>query len=219
MTAALIAALPEIPQDLATPQPPRQERSRRTFERLLAASLEVFREKGYEGASLEEIAARAGGGVGTFYGRFRGKRQAVVLLMHRYLREDLAPGIASLDFTHDPLASLERLMRRILVPEGPFAGFWRAWHQAVEKDRALEAYDESVRAWAQAAIEHAINRAAAVRPVRPDLDPAVTAYLIRAMLWRLGVTNVVEPEAVVRATARMVFHAICPDLPADGSAA
>jgi AcrR family transcriptional regulator len=211
MATAVIYPVPDIPTDLETPQPPRQERSRRTFERLLSASLEVFREKGYEGASLEEIATRAGGGVGTFYGRFRGKRQAMVLLMHRYLQEDLAPNLARLDFAGDPLLSLERVIWQILVPRGPFAGFWRAWHEAVARDPRLEQYDESVRAWAQAAIEHAINRAALARPVRADLDRAATAYLIRAMLWRLGVTTVSTPEVVVPASARMVFHAIFPD--------
>jgi AcrR family transcriptional regulator len=42
-------------------------------ERLLAAAVEVFAEKGYDRAGVAEIAKRAGFTTGAIYGRFRGK--------------------------------------------------------------------------------------------------------------------------------------------------
>lgn len=53
--------------------PVRQERSRVTRERLLAAAEKVFAEKGYDGAKLADIAAEAGVSVGAVYFRFKDK--------------------------------------------------------------------------------------------------------------------------------------------------
>jgi AcrR family transcriptional regulator len=44
-----------------------------TRERLLAAAAEVFAEKGYDRAGVQEIARRAGFTTGAIYGRFEGK--------------------------------------------------------------------------------------------------------------------------------------------------
>ena len=44
-----------------------------TRDRLLAAACEVFAEKGYDRAGVQEIARRAGFTTGAIYGRFRGK--------------------------------------------------------------------------------------------------------------------------------------------------
>jgi AcrR family transcriptional regulator len=53
--------------------PARQERSRATRTRILAAAERVFAEKGYDGARLSDIAAAAGCSVGTMYFRFKDK--------------------------------------------------------------------------------------------------------------------------------------------------
>ena len=52
----------------AIPQP--QESTR---ERLLDAAIDVFREKGYDGTGVQEIARRAGLTTGAIYANFRGK--------------------------------------------------------------------------------------------------------------------------------------------------
>lgn len=44
-----------------------------TRDRLIAAAIEVFWERGYEGAGVQEIARRAGLTTGAIYGNFRGK--------------------------------------------------------------------------------------------------------------------------------------------------
>lgn len=46
-----------------------------TRERLVAAGAEVFAEKGYEGAKVQEIARRAGLTTGAIYSRFSGKAE------------------------------------------------------------------------------------------------------------------------------------------------
>jgi AcrR family transcriptional regulator len=44
-------------------------------DRLVAAAAEVFSEKGYDGARVQEIAKRAGLTIGAIYGRFTGKAE------------------------------------------------------------------------------------------------------------------------------------------------
>ena len=52
-----------------------------TRERLLAAAAEVFGEKGYDRAGVQEIAHRAGFTTGAIYGRFRGKADLLLAAM------------------------------------------------------------------------------------------------------------------------------------------
>jgi AcrR family transcriptional regulator len=60
--------------DLRWARPVHQQRSQRTLQRLLDAGEAEIAEKGFEDASVADIAARAGCAVGTFYRRFRDKR-------------------------------------------------------------------------------------------------------------------------------------------------
>jgi AcrR family transcriptional regulator len=57
------------------PPEPLQNRSREKRTRLKAAGLALFREKGYERTSIDEIARKAHLAVGGFYQHFGSKRQ------------------------------------------------------------------------------------------------------------------------------------------------
>ena len=62
----------EAPPDSGV-TPPRQARSRRTLERLLAAAEEMLRDRSFDEVPVREICDRAGYTVGAFYARFDGK--------------------------------------------------------------------------------------------------------------------------------------------------
>jgi AcrR family transcriptional regulator len=64
---------------------PRQERSRATVERILAAAAEVLGERGYAAASTNAIAARAGVSPGTLYQYFADKDAIVSELTGRLI--------------------------------------------------------------------------------------------------------------------------------------
>lgn len=61
---------------------PRQERSRRTLERIEAAALELLEEGGVGAVTVQAVVDRAGSSVGSFYARFPGKEELL-----RYLEE------------------------------------------------------------------------------------------------------------------------------------
>lgn len=60
-----------------------------TRERLLAAAAEVFAEKGYDRAGVQEIAHRAGFTTGAIYGRFRGKADLLLAAMEAQCDDEL----------------------------------------------------------------------------------------------------------------------------------
>lgn len=63
--------------------PPRQERSRRTLERIEQAALDIIAEGGVEAATVQDIVRRARSSVGSFYARFGGKEDLLLHLEER----------------------------------------------------------------------------------------------------------------------------------------
>lgn len=64
---------------------------------ILAAAAEVFQESGFEGASMAEISARAGGSKGTLYAYFKSKEDLFVGVMHEQAKKQLDPALDALD--------------------------------------------------------------------------------------------------------------------------
>jgi AcrR family transcriptional regulator len=77
-----MAAVVQI--DRAHGRAPQQSRSRATLARITEAAEALFAERGYDGASVGDIAARARCSVGAFYARFKDKES---LLLHVHDRQ------------------------------------------------------------------------------------------------------------------------------------
>jgi len=108
-----------VPQAARTnpPRPRRpQARGLATRARILRAAEERFSQGGYDGTSVQDIAERAGIGVGTVYHHFPDKRAVLLALVEDWgdrvsarRRSDL--GLDRL-LSDDPRASIERALRR-----------------------------------------------------------------------------------------------------------
>ena len=72
-------------------QPPRLDKAARTRERILRAAVLVVAAKGYENATLAEIAEEAGYSIGALQGHFRTKLTLVVEAARQALVETLPP--------------------------------------------------------------------------------------------------------------------------------
>ena len=79
--------------------------ARRNYERLLAAAAGAFTERGADDVSLEEIARRAGVGIGTLYRHFP-TRQALLEAVYRDQVEALGARAAELIQADSPAAAL-----------------------------------------------------------------------------------------------------------------
>ena len=124
------------------PADPRQKRSLEKRAQLKAAGLAVFAEKGFEGASIDDIARRAKLAVGGFYQHFRSKRQLLLVLtdelLERLSRLDLRPQTIA-----DTRTALRELLARAFSHDLHYLGAYRAWRKAVLSDADL--YENNVR--------------------------------------------------------------------------
>lgn len=66
---------------------PKQARSRRTREKVLAAAVSCFEERGYDETTTVEIARRAKIAVGSLYGYFKDKREILLELLDGTIRQ------------------------------------------------------------------------------------------------------------------------------------
>ena len=64
----------------STFRPPRQQRSAATLDRIVKAAEDLFAERGFEAATVDDIVARAGSSKGSFYSRFADKQALLAYL-------------------------------------------------------------------------------------------------------------------------------------------
>jgi AcrR family transcriptional regulator len=93
---------------------PRQERSRRTVERILDAAARIFHEQGYAAATTNDIADEAGVSVGSLYQYFPNKDALLVALITRHI-EDTAAGLADLLNGLDAEAGFDPILRAVIA--------------------------------------------------------------------------------------------------------
>ena len=117
--------------DKTVPVPPaprefQQARSRATYERILAAALELYAAQGFHATQAPDIAKRAGLSVGGFYRYFRDKRQVFLELVHRGLEQNRQEQDRMLTAVETQLAVGEIDLHRAI--EGVVDWTWKALH-------------------------------------------------------------------------------------------
>ncbi|WP_310368212.1 TetR/AcrR family transcriptional regulator [Catenuloplanes atrovinosus] len=137
---------------------PQRADARRNYDALLAAAREVFAEKGTE-ASLEEIARRAGVGIGTLYRNFPARQDLFEAVYVGEIEQlcDVADEVGELP----PWDALETWLRRFVG----FAATKRAIKEALNTESAMFL---SCRADMYAAGRPLFARAQEAGAVRPD---------------------------------------------------
>ncbi|WP_300295246.1 TetR/AcrR family transcriptional regulator [Ferrovibrio sp.] len=100
----------------ALSKPPQRRRGRERVAALLAAGAQVIAEKGYDGATMTEIAARAGASIGSLYQFFPTKAAVADALLEQYMAAVHAhlDGIEAQAATA-PLADLAQALCHALV--------------------------------------------------------------------------------------------------------
>ncbi len=82
---------------------------------IVAAASEVFRDDGYEGASMAGIAARVGGSKATLYSYFKSKEELFVAVTHEAAKAQFDPVFAALGQAGDDLpATLQVFGEKVL---------------------------------------------------------------------------------------------------------
>lgn len=119
----------------------KEEQSRATQVRLLAAARALFSERGFAGTATEDLVARAGVTRGALYHQYADKRdlfRAVFEEVERDLGERIARAAAVETTPWEQIragaralleASLEPAVRRIVLTDGPSVLGWEEWRR------------------------------------------------------------------------------------------
>jgi AcrR family transcriptional regulator len=145
-------------------QRPRRADARRTYGKVLAAAREAFAEGG-ESTSLEEIARRAGVGIGTLYRNFP-NRQALLEALYVNEVEEVCRSAAELE-GGDPWEALDGWIERLMAYLATKRALAAELLNYLDHDAPL--FQES-RAALFAAGEPLLRRAQDAGVVRPDIE-------------------------------------------------
>ncbi|MFI6981161.1 TetR/AcrR family transcriptional regulator [Embleya sp. NPDC050154] len=168
---------------------PMRADARRNYERLLAQARVVFAEQGID-ASLEELARRAGVGIGTLYRHFP-SRDALVEAVVRDRYDGLTARARALGDTAAARDALATWLRLLIEGAGTFRGM-SATLMATLADETSELY-ASCHAM-RAAGADLLARAQAAGQVRADIDTDELFTLAHGIAWAHEQRGVDDPE-------------------------
>ncbi len=198
------------------PPPPRQQRSLEKRARLKAAGLAVFGEKGYERASIEDIAGRAHLAVGSFYQHYRSKRQLLLALMDGLLRSmeslNLHPSSGA-----NIRAGLRDLLARGFSGDLHYLGACRAWEEAVLCDSTLARKHRIIRAWTTSRVAAVFALLQRLPGARSSVNIVALAQAMDTFFWSLLAQAVRTPRAELNnsidSATHLIYHALFVDPP------
>jgi AcrR family transcriptional regulator len=151
---------------------PQRADARRNYEKVLAAAREAFAEGG-ESTALEEIARRAGVGIGTLYRHFP-TRQALVEAVYLEEVEEVCRSAAELD-GGDPWEALNTWFERFIPYIATKQALAHELQNYLDADSPLF---RDCRAQLFAAGEPLLKRAQAAGVVRPDVSTAQVIHMV-----------------------------------------
>jgi len=155
------------------------KKSEETRGRILEAALSVFRARGFEKATMREIAAEAGVAVGAAYYYFDSKEALVMAFYERSQREMQAEIVAALDHAKTLDARLRAIISRKFSYFAPNRRLLSALTAHTDPEHPLSPFSKETAAIREediAAFERAVSESGV------KLPPSVAPYLAR-LLW------------------------------------
>jgi len=149
----------------AGPDRPLRADARRNRDALMQAAIGAFTQHGVD-ASLEDIARRAGVGIGTLYRHFP-TRDALVEAAYRHGVEQLSARATELSATTDPETALEKWMLSFVDYVATKRGLAAVLRSTADTHAELFAY---VHGLLQSAIAALLDAAAATGAIRADVN-------------------------------------------------
>jgi AcrR family transcriptional regulator len=153
-------------------------RSVRTREAILDATLDLLRDRGFAGTSIDAIAAEAGVSKTTIYGQWRSKSEIVVDLFSRFTDEAvLTPD------TGDLRTDLMDTLRGLVKIAEQLRGVAPSVIAEASRDPLLaDAFERFVGKWRRHERE-LIRRSIARGLLSPDLDEEIAADLVASTIY------------------------------------
>ena len=181
---------------------------------LKATAMDLFRRKGFDATSIEEIASQAGVSVGTFYLHFRSKRQLLLVLMAELLARLEASDLQFAGPSH-PRRVVKDLVARVLSADFEYIGAHRAWREAAMKDPDLAKKARELRAWTTGRVARVLESLLRLPGARSGVDVRALASVLDDYFWGLMAAAVdmssAERKMAIGATVHLLYHALFMD--------
>jgi AcrR family transcriptional regulator len=178
----------------------RSARRARTRAQLLEAAARVYARRGFESATLDEVAEEAGFTKGAVYDHFGSKEKLLFALLDEHLSGQIAEQIALFDPTVEtaerPLVGADRWMRELDEDPDAFRLFIEAWVRSQRDDTLREQVLAGMGAWREtlAGFGRARKEQGDV-----DVDEEVLQQFATVMLALgigMGMMRLSDPDAV-----------------------
>jgi AcrR family transcriptional regulator len=183
---------------MATVQRPLRADAARNRARLLAAAKAVFAERGLD-ATMDEVARRAGVGVGTAYRRFRNRDDLISALFEERLDEFMAHIDEALA-DDDPWHGLRRFLERSMEMQAEDRGFKDLLLQSAEGRERMRRF----RAHIRPLVAELVRRARDAGELRADVveDDVLLVSLMTGAVADFA--HAVEPQLWRRSLALLL---------------
>lgn len=195
------------------PRTPRQARSVRTREALLAAAESQFIARGYAGVTADEIAAAAGVSVGAFYTYYRNKRQILMALAQRRLSDIFTHlRLAHMDLASGDHHTVIREVITSVIASDQRPGLRGVWQQLMSLEPELAPCQSIIRRYALDQLERQLASARENGRLWPGLDIQATALAIFAMLDTLSARHDhdLPDERLIESVTLLIERALFP---------
>jgi AcrR family transcriptional regulator len=178
----------------------RSERRARTRTQLLEAAAGVYARRGFDGATLDEVAEEAGFTKGAVYDHFGSKENLLVALLDEHLAQQIAEQVALFDPAKDtperPRAGAERWMTDLKQDPDVFRLFVELWTHAQRDERLRRRLVSGM-----SALRATFRGFAAERSVNGGVTPTVEAAeqianIMLALATGIGMIELVDPDSV-----------------------
>jgi AcrR family transcriptional regulator len=205
---------------LADERPELLEKNLNTRGRILAAASRVFAEHGYDGATLDMVAADAGVTKGAVYWHFASKGELFLALLEQdveWMSKAIPEVLRSVGEIEDPIERWTKVLESefeacVENPDWPrlFLEFSHSSRNPEVKKRLHELYDRT-----QKIIGDAVRQAQEAGHLSPELDPDAVGMLFRSLLnglllnW-LVYREQVNTDALLPELARTLWHGLKP---------
>ena len=184
----------------ADPGKPRSHRRQATRDRLLAAAAEVFAERGFHGASVEDICERAGFTRGAFYSNFTDKDELVTEL---YAQHSRRLRTAVTEVASRPGLTLPDLLDAVVDVWAGDPEERRRWHllttefglHALRDERARRAW-AAIQADVRAGLGEVVDGIVRDHGLHPTVSTERFVRLVTMVLQGGLAQHLLEPEQV-----------------------
>ena len=163
---------------------PGRPRSAQAHKAIIDATLELLAEEGFQGLSIEEVAARAGVGKTTIYRRWSSKEELVMDAI-RQVQVDIPPALDTGNFRNDLAVLLKTAYQGFMAYPHPFLGKLLLKFIG-EYQTHPEIFQGAITQLIIPRFQrffHMVEQAQAREEIRGDIDPELVLGLVAGSLY------------------------------------